>query len=326
MLILHHAPQSRSTRIVQLIAEMGIEAEVDLRLTQIPRMDGSGGRDPGNPHPEGKVPLLEHDGAQVSESNAVMLYLTDLYPDTALGRPVGHPSRGAYLSWLAWYGNVFEPVHLLHFAQLSHPALSASLRDVPAATVSDGIALMPIAGGSYDGKPNPHAWMGLEPALVYVDNIRAALETADPANAAAYRANAEAYKTRIRDTIGPLRDAIRALPEDRRWLVTSEGAFSYLARDYGLRELFLWPINADEQGTPQQVRAVVDAVRTHQIPVVFSESTVSDRPARQIARETGAAYGGVLYVDSLSEPGGPVPSYLDLLRVTSETILQGLSQ
>ena len=201
-----------------------------------------------------------------------------------------------------------------------------NLRDVPAATVSDGIALMPIAGGSYDGKPNPHAWMGLEPALVYVDNIRAALETADPANAAAYRANAEAYKTRIRDTIGPLRDAIRALPEDRRWLVTSEGAFSYLARDYGLRELFLWPINADEQGTPQQVRAVVDAVRTHQIPVVFSESTVSDRPARQIARETGAAYGGGLYVDSLSEPGGPVPSYLDLLRVTSETILQGLSQ
>ncbi|HBM61275.1 MAG TPA: glutathione S-transferase [Citreicella sp.] len=133
MLILHHAPQSRSTRIVQLIAEMGIEAEVELRLTQIPRMDGSGGRDPGNPHPEGKVPLLEHDGAQVSESNAVMLYLTDLYPDTALGRPVGHPSRGAYLSWLAWYGNVFEPVHLLHFAQLSHPALSSSLRDVPAA-------------------------------------------------------------------------------------------------------------------------------------------------------------------------------------------------
>jgi len=108
--------------------------------------------------------------------------------------------------------------------------------------------------------------------------------------------------------------------------VTSEGAFSYLARDFGLKELYLWPINADAQGTPQQVRVVIDAVREHDIPVVFSESTVSDKPAKQIARETGARYGGVLYVDSLSEADGPVPTYLDLLRVTSETILSGLGQ
>ncbi len=120
--------------------------------------------------------------------------------------------------------------------------------------------------------------------------------------------------------------AARALPEERRWLVTSEGAFSYLARDLGLREVFLWPINADAQGTPQQVRQVIDTVREHDIPVVFSESTVSDKPARQVARETGAAYGGVLYVDSISEADGPVPTYLDLLRVTSETIVVGFSE
>jgi manganese/iron transport system substrate-binding protein len=124
--------------------------------------------------------------------------------------------------------------------------------------------------------------------------------------------------------IGPLREAARALPEGRRWLVTSEGAFSYLARDFGLQEVYLWPINADAQGTPQQVRSVIDTVRAESIPVVFSESTVSDKPARQVARETGAAYGGALYVDSLSEPDGPVPTYLDLLRVTSETIVTGL--
>ncbi len=199
-----------------------------------------------------------------------------------------------------------------------------NLRNVPAAVLSDGVDPMPISSGSYEGKPNPHAWMALASALIYVDNIRDALSEVDPANAEAYAANAEVYKTQIADTIGPLREAVRALPENQRWLATSEGAFSYLARDFDLKELYLWPINADQQGTPKQIKDVIDAVRANGVPAVFSESTVSDRPAKQIARETGAAYGGVLFVDSLSEADGPVPTYLDLLRVTSETILEGL--
>ena len=197
--------------------------------------------------------------------------------------------------------------------------------DAPVAVLSDGVDPISITGGDYDGRPNPHAWMALDSALIYVDNIAAALAAADPANADAYAANARAYKDRIADTIGPLRDAARALPPDRRWLVTSEGAFSYLARDFGLEELFLWPINSDGQGTPQQVRRLIDTMRETGAPVIFSESTVSDRPARRIAQETGAAYGGVLYVDSLSDADGPVPSYLDLLRVTSDTIIEGVS-
>ena len=201
-----------------------------------------------------------------------------------------------------------------------------NLRDVPSAVVSDGIEPIAIGEGPYEGKPNPHAWMSLDGALLYVDNIAAAMAEADPENAATYRANAEAYKDEIRATIGPIRDAMAAIPEEDRWLVTSEGAFSYLARDFGLRELYLWPINADRQGTPSQVRAVIDAVRENDISVVFSESTVSSDPAEQVVRETGARYGGVLYVDSLSEADGPVPTYLDLLRVTSETILAGLTE
>ncbi|MEO8410120.1 MAG: metal ABC transporter substrate-binding protein [Propionivibrio sp.] len=200
----------------------------------------------------------------------------------------------------------------------------AHLGKVPAAVLSEGIVPMPIAEGSYKGKPNPHGWMALSSALIYVDNIRAALSKADPANAAIYAANAAVYKARIEETIVPLRDAIRALPEKRRWLVSSEGAFSYLARDYHLREMYLWPVNADAQGTPQQVRRVIDAMRENAVPAIFSESTVSDKPARQVAAETGAHYGGVLYVDSLSEADGPTPTYLDLLRVTSQTILDAL--
>jgi len=202
----------------------------------------------------------------------------------------------------------------------------ANLRDVPSATLTDGIDPISISEGEYDGKPNPHAWMGLDNALIYVDNIRDAFMQHDPDNADTYATNAERYKGQITAAIAPLRDAVLALPEGARWLATCEGAFSYLIRDFGMKELYLWPMNADQQGTPQQVRKVIDTVRANDISAVFCESTVSQAPAQQVARETNAEYGGVLYVDSLTEADGPVPTYLDLLRVTSETIVEGLTK
>ena len=201
----------------------------------------------------------------------------------------------------------------------------SNLGDVPSVTLTDGIEPISITEGSYQGKANPHAWMGADSALVYIDNIRDALSEHDPDNAATYAANAEAYKTKLTDTLDPLRARIEAIPTQDRWLVTCEGAFSYLARDLGMTELYLWPMNADQVGTPQQVRSVIDGVRENNIPVVFCESTVNTAPAQQVARETGAAYGGVLYVDSLSAADGPVPTYLDLLRVTTETVVTGLT-
>lgn len=201
----------------------------------------------------------------------------------------------------------------------------SNMKDVPSATLTDGIDPISISGGSYEGKPNPHAWMGLGNALIYIDNIVAAFSEQDPDNAEIYAANAKAYKEELRTTIEPLRAAIAEIPEENRWLVTCEGAFSYLARDFGMKELYLWPMNADQMGTPQQVRSVIDGVNDNNIPVVFCESTVNTAPAEQVARETGVAYGGVLYVDSLSEPEGPVPTYLDLLSVTSRTVADGLT-
>ncbi len=199
------------------------------------------------------------------------------------------------------------------------------LKGVPEVTVTEGVEPLGITEGPYNGKPNPHAWMSPDNALIYVDNIRKALQQYDPANAAVYQANADRYKAQIQQTLAPMRAEIEKLPENQRWLVTSEGAFSYLARDLGLKELYLWPINADQQGTPQQVRKVIDAVRTHHIPTIFSESTISAKPAQQVAREAGIHYGGVLYVDSLSNSDGAVPTYLDLLRVTTETVVKGIT-
>ncbi|MGH1456375.1 MAG: metal ABC transporter substrate-binding protein [Alphaproteobacteria bacterium] len=197
------------------------------------------------------------------------------------------------------------------------------VKDVPSVVVSDGVEPISIYEGPYSGKPNPHAWMSTENARIYVDNIRDAFVLHDSANAAVYEENAAAYLQDIEGIKAGLQNALADIPKEQRYLVTSEGAFSYLANDMGFQEVYLWPINADQQGTPQQVRKVIDTVRENKIPVVFSESTISDRPAKQVAAETGAAYGGVLYVDSLSEKGGVVPSYLDLLKVTTQTIADG---
>ena len=201
-----------------------------------------------------------------------------------------------------------------------------NIKDKPAVVVTEGITPLSIYEGPYKDAPNPHAWMSPSNALIYVENIKNALVKYDPQNADTYQKNAAAYAEKIKQLDKPLREKLSQIPADQRWLVTSEGAFSYLAKDYDLKEGYLWPINAEQQGTPQQVRKLIDLVKKNHIPVVFSESTASAKPAQQVAKESGAKYGGVLYVDSLSAADGPVPTYIDLLNVTVSTIVKGFEK
>lgn len=201
-----------------------------------------------------------------------------------------------------------------------------NIKDKPAVVVTEGIQPLSIYEGPYKNAPNPHAWMSPSNAVLYIENIKNALVKYDPQNAAIYEKNATDYAQKIKQLDEPLRAKLAQIPENQRWLVTSEGAFSYLAKDYNLKEGYLWPINAEQQGTPQQVRKVIDLVRKNNIPVVFSESTISPKPAQQVAKESGAKYGGVLYVDSLSAKDGPVPTYIDLLNVTVSTIVKGFEK
>ncbi len=201
-----------------------------------------------------------------------------------------------------------------------------NIKDKPAVVVTEGVTPLSIYEGPYKDAPNPHAWMSPSNALIYVENIKNAFVKYDPQNADAYQKNAAAYAEKIKQLDKPLREKLAQIPADQRWLVTSEGAFSYLAKDYDLKEGYLWPINAEQQGTPQQVRKLIDLVKKNHIPVVFSESTVSAKPAQQVAKESGAKYGGVLYVDSLSAADGPVPTYIDLLNVTVSTIVKGFEK
>ncbi len=198
--------------------------------------------------------------------------------------------------------------------------------DADFVNLSEGVDPIAIAGESeYAGKPNPHAWMSVKNADVYVDNIRDALVELDPAGEAEYTANAKEYRERLGKVGTYVEDELGSVPQAQRVLVSCEGAFSYMARDFGMEEAYLWPVNAEQEGTPQQIASVVEKVREDDVPAVFCESTVSDKAQRQVARESGAEFGGVLYVDSLSEEGGPVPTYEELLRKDAETIVAGLT-
>jgi len=196
---------------------------------------------------------------------------------------------------------------------------------LPHRNLSQGITPVLISGDAHQGKPNPHAWMSPQNALIYVENIRKALRELDPSQAAIYDRNARAYQEQIRLLDQRLRQAVKRIPPQQRYLVSCEGAFSYLAQDYELKEIYLWPVNAEQQATPQQVARVIEQVKQEQIPAIFCESTVNDQTQRQVAQESGARYGGVFFVDSLSPPHGPAPTYLKLLEHNINTLIQGLS-
>lgn len=197
--------------------------------------------------------------------------------------------------------------------------------DVPRVVASDGVVPIGIAAGADAGKPNPHAWMSPRNVAIYVDNLVAGFTRLDPAGAEYFRANGDAYQQQLGGAHDELVGALTQLPENQRALVTCEGAFSYLARDAGLTERYIWPVNAERQATPQQVAATIDFVRASGVPAVFCESTVSDKPMQQVVSATDARYGGALYVDSLSTAGGPVPTYLDLIGHDVRTIVAGLT-
>ncbi len=193
--------------------------------------------------------------------------------------------------------------------------------DATRVTVTEGIDPIPIEGTD---EPNPHAWMSPTLAKIYVDNIVDALSEYSPDNADTFRDNAENYKSQLDDVQDDLTDGLSHLPENQRALQTCEGAFSYLTRDAGMAESYIWPVNSDAEITPDQLRTAASFVDDNHVPAVFCESTVDPGPKEQLIRDTGARDGGTLYVDSLTEDGGDAPTYLDLIRYDVDTIVEGM--
>jgi manganese transport system substrate-binding protein len=199
-----------------------------------------------------------------------------------------------------------------------------SLPKVPHVTLSEGFTPVNITEDAYKGKPNPHAWMSPQNAIIYVENIRKALGKLDPVNVANFDQNAKTYTAQIKAIDLKLKTAISKIPPDKRFIVSCEGAFSYIARDYGLKEVYLWAVNAEQQATPKQVEKVINTVKQNRIPAVFCESTVNPKAQFQVVKESGAKFGGIFYVDSLSPTDGPATTYLKLLEYNVNTLIKGL--
>tara|TARA_B100001175_G_scaffold289791_1_gene273784 strand:- start:2295 stop:3155 length:861 start_codon:yes stop_codon:yes gene_type:complete len=202
---------------------------------------------------------------------------------------------------------------------------TANAGDIPTLTLSEGMEPLLIDEDAYAGKPNPHAWMSPQRTMIYVDQLEQAFSKLDPDGAEQFKANAVAYKSSLQVLDQELRSALETIPAERRVLVSCEGAFTYLASDYGLEEAYLWPVNAESQVTPRRMARLIQTVRDRKIPAVFCESTVSDRAQKQVAAESGARFGGTFYVDSLSKSDGPAPTLLKLQRHNVALLINGLA-
>ena len=199
-----------------------------------------------------------------------------------------------------------------------------STAEIPKVKLTEGITPLLIDGDVYAGKPNPHAWMSPKRAMNYVDKIVDAFIKIDPDGVLEYRANASTYKAKLESLDKELRDSLSSISKERRFLVTCEGAFSYLANDYGMKEGYLWPVNAESQVTPKRMVDLIKLIKENDIPTIFCESTVSSKAQMEVAKSSGAVFGGTFYVDSLSGPDGPAPTYIKLLRHNVRLIIEGL--
>jgi len=192
-------------------------------------------------------------------------------------------------------------------------------------TIANNLEPIFINEDIYKGKPNPHAWISPKRGIIYVDTLLEELSQLDPDNKEKFKKNAQTFKNKLKNIDEDFSLFLNTVQKSKRYLVSCEGAFSYLANDYGLKEAYLWPVNAESQVTPKRMVKVINLVKEKQIPAVFCESTVSSESQESVAYETGAFFGGNLYVDSLSKKNGPAESYLKMLKYNLVTIKNGFN-
>ena len=202
---------------------------------------------------------------------------------------------------------------------------TAAAGDIPTVVLSKGMEPLLIEDDVYAGKPNPHAWMSPKRAMLYVDKLVDAFIKLDPAGEITFRENAHDYKEKLKKLDQELKTSLALIKPSKRVLVTCEGAFTYLVKDYGMEEAYLWPVNSESQVTPRRMLRLINTIKERKVPTIFCESTVSSKAQREVANASGAKFGGVFYVDSLSGAEGPASAFLDLQRHNLRLIRKGLT-
>lgn len=198
-------------------------------------------------------------------------------------------------------------------------------RDLNYVAVTEGIEPIYLTTEGLENYHDPHAWLDISNGIIYIQNIARLLSEISPENAATFESNADAYISRLYALHNEWLGAFDDIPYGQRLLITAEGAFRYFGYAYNVRTAHIWEINAHEEGTPEQMLALINIVNTSDVISLFTESSIDAQYIEQISAETGIPIFAMLYTDSLSEPEGQAGTYYDMMRFNLETIYAGLS-
>ncbi|WP_425323695.1 metal ABC transporter substrate-binding lipoprotein [Gracilibacillus pellucidus] len=192
--------------------------------------------------------------------------------------------------------------------------------------VSDGVDPLYLEDSNEEGKEDPHAWLNLENGIVYAQNITKHLSEKDPDNQAFYEENLEEYVAKLQELDAEAKDKFQTISDDKKMIVTSEGCFKYFSKAYDIPSAYIWEINTEEEGTPNQIKDLVTKLNETEVPALFIESSVDDRPMKTISKETGIDIYSKVFTDSIAEEGENGDSYYSMMKWNLDNIYEGLSQ
>ncbi|KXT77014.1 metal ABC transporter substrate-binding protein [Streptococcus sp. DD12] len=192
--------------------------------------------------------------------------------------------------------------------------------------VSDGVDVIYLEGQAEKGKEDPHAWLNVENGIIYAKNIAKHLIDKDPKNKAFYQKNLDAYVAKLAQLNQEAKEKFNSIPEAKKLIVTSEGCFKYFSKAYGVPSAYIWEINTEEEGTPNQIKQLVEKLRQSQVPALFVESSVDERPMKTVSKDSHIPIYAKILTDSIAKKGQAGDSYYSMMQYNLETIYKGLSQ
>ena len=192
--------------------------------------------------------------------------------------------------------------------------------------VSEGVDVIYLEGQSEKGKEDPHAWLNLENGIIYAQNIAKRLSEKDPANKETYEKNLKAYVEKLSALDKEAKEKFNNIPEEKKMIVTSEGCFKYFSKAYTVPSAYIWAINTEEEGTPDQIKTLVEKLRKTKVPSLFVESSVDDRPMKTVSKDTNIPIYAKIFTDSVAEKGEEGDSYYSMMKYNLEKIAEGLSK
>ena len=192
--------------------------------------------------------------------------------------------------------------------------------------VSDGVEVIYLEGQNEKGKEDPHAWLNLENGIIYAQNIAKRLIEKDPDNKATYEKNLKAYVEKLTALDKEAKEKFNNIPEEKKMIVTSEGCFKYFSKAYNVPSAYIWEINTEEEGTPDQIKSLVEKLRETKVPSLFVESSVDDRPMKTVSKDTNIPIYAKIFTDSIAEKGEEGDSYYSMMKYNLDKISEGLAK